>query len=46
MLYVGGWDAVEDIAGLQAAGVSQIQTIIFDKKLAKMTSMITYDDEI
>ena len=22
MLYVGGWDAAEDISGLQAAGVS------------------------
>ena len=31
MLYVGGWDAAEDISGLQAAGVSLLQIMIFDK---------------
>ena len=25
MLYVGGWDAAEDIAGLQAAGVRSLE---------------------
>ena len=40
VLYVGGWDAAEDIAGLQAAGVSQIQIIIFDKKVSQND---TYD---
>ena len=28
MLYVGGWDAAEDISGLQAAGVSGIECTI------------------
>ena len=38
MLYVGGWDAAEDIAGLQAAGVSQLQIIIFDKNDTAMVA--------
>ena len=45
VLYVGGWDAAEDIAGLQAAGVSGLQNkiiIVFYKKLArKHTATIT-----
>ena len=31
VLYVGGWDAAEDIAGLQAAGVRSLE-YFFDKK--------------
>ena len=38
VLYVGGWDAAEDISGLQAAGVSQLQIIIFDKNDTAMVA--------
>ena len=44
MLYVGGWDAAEDIGGLQAAGVSQIQIVTFYKKLTEFELTNIYKD--
>ena len=43
VLYVGGWDAAEDISGLQAAGVSEYQILIFNKK---KNAIVTYDNEV